>query len=1028
VSDGDDIAPETLPRFVVGVDLGTTNSAVAYVDTADARWRVRDFPVPQLVALGEVEARATLPSFHYQAAAGEFAGGALRLPWHAPGEYPDHAVGAFARDHGAAVPGRLVVSAKSWLSHSGVDRTAALLPWHGADDVAKLSPVDVTARYLAHLRGAWDHAHPDSPLAEQDVVLGVPASFDEVARELTVRAARQAGLVRLVLLEEPQAAFYAWIHGRGTLWGTQVRAGQTILVCDVGGGTTDFTLIRVRPAAGGKVMFHRVAVGEHLILGGDNLDLALAHHVERKLKGDAGGRLDPRQFGPLVRACRAAKETLLGNDPPERLTLSVTGGGAKLIGGATQVELTRDEAHRVLVDGFLPRVPLADKPASRRSGFQEFGLPYAPDAAITRYLAAFLTAHRNTARQPDDERGDAAGHDPARPDLVLFNGGLFESPVLRERLVEVLTNWFMHTPSPLYSGERAGERGGTVHLPTSGPSPQPCNVDAAHQPRSTGEREKNWFPTLLKSDRLDLAVARGAAYYGMVRRGKGVRISGGLAHSYYLGVETSAEPGAPPAAVCLLPAGIEEGQTVDLPGRTFDLLIRQPAEFPLYYSATRTTDPPGHLLAVDPEQLTALPPIRTVLQSGRGRSDADVVRVALHARLTEVGTLDIWCGEARSGPGGGGGGGAGDRGGGGGERRWRLQFDVRAATRAEAAPHDAPASAEGEGVADEAVVEACRNVIRAAFVKNPAGLTEPPAGVVKRLEQASGMTRHDWPSSLMRSFWETLMEVEPGGRGLSVDHEARWLSLAGFCLRPGYGMAVDDWRVARTWRLVPAEVTHHKNELVRAEWWVLWRRVAGGLSPGQQTALSDPLLAAWRTVVRKSAGAGGGGKIRWQAKTFQFGPHESAEAWRAVGSMELLKPETKAELGGLAFDLLAREKVGAVRDAMLFALGRIGARVPVYGPLDALLPADVAADWARRVMSLPSGDAKATFAVVQLCRRTGDRYRDVPDDARTAAVEWLTARAAAPHFIELVRQGGQLEAEEQRVVFGEALPRGLRIA
>jgi molecular chaperone DnaK (HSP70) len=956
-----DATTESPSRFVVGIDLGTTNSAAAYVDTDDARWRVRDFPIPQLVAPGEVEARQALPSFHYEAAAGEFPPGAMRLPWDAPGADPRHAAGAFARDHGAAVPGRLVVSAKSWLSHSGVDRTAGLLPWHGAPDATRLSPVDAGARYLAHVRSAWDHAHPDHPLARQDVVLGVPASFDEVARELTVRAARQAGLVRLVLLEEPQAAFYAWIHGRGTQWGTQVEAGQTILVCDVGGGTSDFTLIRVRPAANGKVSFHRVAVGEHLILGGDNLDLALAHHVERRLKGE-GGRLDPRQFAPLVRACRAAKETLLGNDPPARLTVSVGGGGAKLIGGATQVELTRDEVHGVLVEGFLPRVGLDERPASRRSGFQEFGLPYAPDPAVTRYLAAFLSAHRKTAREGDGTA--SADHDPARPDLVLFNGGLFESPVLRERLIDVLTGWFR------------------------------------------GSAGDGWSPTILKSDRLDLAVARGAAYYGMVRRGKGVRIAGGLAHSYYLGVETSGQA-APAAAVCLLPAGVEEGRTVDLPGRTFNLLIRQPAEFPLYYSATRTTDPPGHLLAVDPEQLTALPPIRTVLQSGRGRSDADVVPVALHAKLTEVGTLDIWCGEV------------------GGERQWRLQFDVRAASRAELAAHEATA-ADAEGVVDEAVAERCRGVIRAAFRKNASGATEPPAGVVKRLEQATGTGRYDWPSSLMRAFWETLMEVEPG-RGLSLEHEARWLSLTGFCLRPGYGMAVDDWRVAQTWRLVPAEIAHHKNELVRAEWWILWRRVAGGLSAGQQTTLTDPLVAAWRTYARKAAGPGGGGRIRWQARTFQFGPHESAESWRTLGSMELLKPDAKAELGSLALDLLAREKAPAVRDALLFAVGRLGARVPVYGPLNALVAAGTAEGWARQLIEMRSADEKAAFAVVQLCRRTDDRYRDVSDRARAAALDWLQARSAAPHGLELVREGGQLRAEEQRTVFGETLPRGLRI-
>ena len=979
-----DPTTETPARFVVGIDLGTTNTAVAFVDTDASRWRVADFPVPQLVAPGEVDARPTLPSFHYDAAPSEFAPGALNLPWDAPGADPRHAVGAFARDHGAAVPGRLVVSAKSWLSHSGVDRTAGLLPWHAAADVPKLSPVDVSSRYLAHVRAAWDAAHPDHPLAQQDVVLGVPASFDEVARELTVQAARQAGLVKFVLLEEPQAAFYAWIHDRGTQWGTQVQAGQTILVCDVGGGTSDFTLIRVRPAANGKVMFHRVAVGEHLILGGDNLDLALAHHVERKLKGDAG-KLDPRQFGPLVRACRAAKETLLGKGPPERLTISVTAGGSKLIAGATQVELTREEVEHVLADGFLPHVPLDAKPVSRRSGFQEFGLPFAADPAITRYLAAFLTAH--------DATGDA------RPDLVLFNGGLFESPVLRERLLEVLTSWFAEPlpPSPLYSGERAGERGLSNDAVSPAPSPQPS-------PRSTGAREA-WAPTVLKSDKLFLAVARGAAYYGMVRRGKGVRISGGLAHAYYIGVETAESP--EPSAICLLPAGVEEGQTADLPERTFDLLIRQPVEFPLYYSATRTTDPPGHLIPVDPEQLSALPPIRTVLQSGRGRSDAASVTVTLHARLTEIGTLDIWCAEAK------------------GDRRWRLQFDVRAATRADVVAHKST-EAEAQGVIDDSVLDDCRGVIRAAFTKSPSGQTEPPASVVKRLEQVTGAGRYDWPPTLMRGFWETLIDVEPG-RSLGVDHEARWLNLAGFCLRPGYGLAVDDWRVAQTWRLFPAEVTHHKNELVRAEWWILWRRLAGGLSAGQQTTLTDPLLAAWRTYARKSTG-GGGGKIRWQAKTFQFGQHESAESWRALGSMELLKPETKLELGTLALDLLAREKAAAVRDALLFALGRIGARVPVYGPLNAVLPVERVEAWARRLLELNLPDDKSAFALVQLARRTGDRHRDVSDDLRAAILERLESRAAAPHLLELVRAGGTLAADEQRTVFGETLPRGLRIA
>ena len=969
-------------RFLIGIDLGTTNSAVAYVDTAQAKWAVQDFPVLQLVGPGEVEARETLPSFHYEAARGEFPAGALRLPWSE--DDPQFAVGFFARDHGSAVPGRLVVSAKSWLSHSGVDRTAGLLPWHGAADVERLSPVQVSSRYLAHIRGAWDHQFPDHPMCRQDVVLTVPASFDEVARELTVQAARTAGLVKIVLVEEPQAAFYNWIHAQGPAWEGRVKAGQQILVCDVGGGTSDFTLIRVRPAAGGKVLFHRVAVGEHLILGGDNLDLALAYDIEKRLTN--GGKLPPRQWGPLVRACRQLKETLLGPNPPEHFTVTLAGGGSKLIGTSQQVDVTRQQAESLLLDGFLPQVRLDERPASRRSGFQEFGLPFAPDAAITRYLAAFLTAHSQqqiSRESPEAQSSFSIQHSSfsissARPDMVLFNGGLFESPVLRKRLIEVLSSWF--------------------------------NEPGATDP---------WRPAILANERLDLTVARGAAYYGMVRRGHGVRISGGLAHSYYIGVETGRD-GSALSAVCLLPAGVEEGQEVDLSGpfdklrtgRTFELLIRQPAEFPLYVSATRTTDRPGEQLAIDPEQLTALPPIRTVLQSGR-KSAADSVSVQLHAKLTELGTLEMWCSEVA------------------GERQWRLQFDVRAATRADAARHEG--AAEAQGVVDESILKAGAELIRQTFRKAPNGAAAVPGGLIKRLETATGMGRLQWPASLMRGLWEALMEVEEGRR-ISVDHEARWLNLAGFCLRPGYGLAVDDWRVAQVWRLLPGAIAFPKNELCRAEWWILWRRLAGGLSGGQQKTLAEPLIADWRTWFRKS---GSNVKGRWP--TFQFGPHESAEVWRLLGSLELLPDAIKCEVGNMTLDRLARETAPALREALLFALGRIGARVPVYGPLNALVSAETAGEWANRLLDLPlrvgnaaddaqgDGARRAAFALVQLTRRTGDRYRDVDDSTRDATLKWLTDQKASQHFIELVREGGQLESEEQKFAFGESLPRGLCI-
>ena len=347
---------------------------MAFVDTADEPWRVETFAVPQLVAPGVVEARETLPSFHYQRAEGEFAAGALRLPW--SDADPDYAVGVFAREQGAIAPGRLIASAKSWLCHSGVDRLAELLPWHGAADVDRLSPVEVSGRYLAHIRAAWNHRFPGEPLEAQEVVLTLPASFDEVARELTVKAAAAAGLPRVVLIEEPQAAIYQWINAHQENWEQLVRPGQKILICDIGGGTSDFTLIRVDLDSSGKTQFHRVAVGEHLILGGDNLDLALAHHVEQKLVGD--GKLEPRQWSVLVQRARQVKESLLAAEPPERLTLSLPGSGSRLIGGAIQVELTRDEVQRLLIDGFFPRVRLDEKPLARRSGFKSLGCPMPP--------------------------------------------------------------------------------------------------------------------------------------------------------------------------------------------------------------------------------------------------------------------------------------------------------------------------------------------------------------------------------------------------------------------------------------------------------------------------------------------------------------------------------------------------------------------------------------------------------------------------------------------------------------------------
>jgi hypothetical protein len=911
-----------------------------------------------------------------------------------------YAVGFFARDQGTLVPGRLINSAKSWLCHPGVDRTAPLLPWHGTEDVERLSPVEVSARYLAHVRDAWNAEFPREPLEKQDFVLTLPASFDEVARELTVKAAAAAGLPRVVLIEEPQAAFYAWIYSHQNDWERLVEPGQKILVCDIGGGTSDFTLIRVRRGEGGKVQFHRVAVGDHLILGGDNLDLALAQYIEKKLliksksqnknptdniseerpppnplrvptegwsgertdpsshpnplpKGEGTNKLEPRQWAVLVRTCRAVKETLLGPDPPERLTVNLPGAGSRLIGGGIHVEVTGQEVRDLLVEGFFPRVGLDAKPIGRRSGFQEFGLPFAPDPAVTRYLAAFLSVHRHVATDEIDMPTD---HDPARPDIVLFNGGVFESPLLRERLLEVIESWF------------------------SAASP--------------------WRPVILDNDRLDLAVARGAAYYGMVRRGQGVRIAAGLARTYYIGVDKVESEGREGcegyegSAICLVPANAEPGQDVELADRRFNLLVSEPVEFPLFVSSTRLTDKPGELVAIDREGMTPLPPIRTVLKT-RKKGEAEIVSVALHARLTEIGTLDLWCGEV------------------GGRRSWRLQFDVRSATQTDVAAHQS--AAEQEGFIDEAVWLECEKLIRGAF--GPDG-SDKPEGLVKRLTAATGMNRNAWPTSLCRRMWEALMEVEAGRRRSAV-HEIRWLNLLGFALRPGFGLAVDDWRVTQTWTALQGKFAFPAS---RAEGWILWRRICGGLGAGQQQALAEPLLGPIRGLHRQlTTGKGRGGDL-------SFASRETAEMWRLLGALEMLPVELKIELGAMLLDLLPKPKIELVRQPIIWALGRIGAREPMYGPLNSVTPAERASEWLERLLDLAGGEAETPLAVMQIARRTDDRYRDLSEKPRRKACDFLASAGAPDHFLELVRRAGSLDTSEQNLVFGESLPKGLRLA
>lgn len=970
------------PRFVVGMDLGTTNSAVSYVDTTESPWQIRTLPIPQLVAPGVVESRDVLPSYHYEPAPGEFDPASLRLPF-GPTQ-TQYVVGVLARDQGANVPGRLISSAKSWLCHAGVDRTAPLLPWHGAPDVTRLSPVEVSSRYLAHVVQVWNTQFPGHPLAEQDFILTIPASFDEIARQLTIKAAAMAGLNRVTLIEEPQAAFYAWIYRHAQSWPQVIQHGQKILVCDIGGGTTDLTLIWVRRGEDGTFHFHRVAVGDHLILGGDNLDLALAHYVESKLSGDE--KLDPQSWSVLVRKCQKVKEELLGPHAPERLSLSIPGRGTRLIGGARHIELERTEVVGLLVDGFFPYVDLSAKPNVRRIGFQEFGLPYAPDPAVTRYLAAFLTTHRNVAL--DDER---PRHDPARPDLILFNGGVFFSEAIRQRLLDVVRQWF-------------------------------------------AKEDPSWQPIALENPRLDLAVAEGAAYYGMVRRGEGVRISAGLSRTYYLGIDlpaseaavvmaghsqrtqfswaTERDPGSSaslsdgsrtdtPAeednlgfGMCVIPAGVEPGHEISLNQKTFRLRVGEPVEFPVYYSGTRLTDRPGDLVPVRREEMTLLPPIRTVLKSAK-RASATELDVVIHARLSEIGTLELWCSQVE------------------GRGSWRLEFDVRSAIQTDLRPHEG--LGESAGVLDEETAARCLSLIDRVFA--PDG-RDSPEGLLKRMTEATEINRKDWPPSFLRRIWQKLIETE-SGRRRSANHEARWLNLSGFALRPGFGLAADDWRVSETWRILHGKL-FHATPACRAEWWVLWRRIAGGLTAGHQQALAGPLMASLRSFYRQQTSGAG-------TSDFPYSSHEATEILRLLGSLELIPPHWKVELGDMILELLPKRKLDHLREVMLWMLARLGARVPMYGPLNCLVPPDVAGRWFDRLMKSDLQVPIMPFVVMQLTRLTHDRYRDLPQKARDRALKWLAEHNAPAHLSMLVKEGGQLESAEQTQLFGESLPKGLRI-
>jgi len=943
-------------RYVIGIDLGTTNSAISYIDTrryptggSDA---VQTFPVPQLIAEGEVAEREGLPSFLYLSTGHDLPAGSLDLPW---AENADLAVGEFARIQGAKVPGRLVSSAKSWLCHSGVDRKAPILPWGDVGEISKLSPVEVSSLYLRHMRDAWNHAvtagDPAKRFEEQDLILTVPASFDQVARELTLEAAKKAGLAHVTLLEEPQAAFYSWIACHEKDWQQTIGPGTVILICDIGGGTTDFTLIRVKEGETAPVP-ERSAVGEHLLLGGDNMDLALARLVESRMMGGSEKRLDSLRWQMLTSLCRSAKEKILTEGEHQSVPISLPGRGKGIVAGALSGSLDSEDVQDAIIKGFFPYT-LADEMPVRRtgSGIQEWGLPFAADPVVPRHLAAFLKRHQAA----DSSRADDSLS--LRPDAILFNGGVFTPKGIRQRVVDIVSGWF-------------SKAGGV-----------------------------KWRPVVLENDLPAMAVARGAAYYGMVRRGRGIRIVGGSPRSYYVKVVTTGETEESPGqikAVCVIPRGMEEGEEAEIESPVFKVLPNQPVSFSLYSSNARRGDQLGQVLALQEDSLFKLPPLHTILRFGK-KGAVRKIPVYLCARLTELGTLDLACHSRET------------------EHRWRLEFNIRPAVSEKVEDKERlKKKGRKESISEKSIARALKTLGAAFSAEGPLSDDQvTPATVMKALRDHLGTSKEKWPVPVLRRLADALL-TEPDRRKISPRHEERWLNLVGFCLRPGYGDVADGYRMQQIWKVYHADVIFSRDRQCRVEWWILWRRVAGGLSQKQQMALFRNLCPALLPGQKKGT------------KQHRLAAPERTEMWRTIANLERLPVDNKEEIGKTLI-----KQIGTSRGEGLnmWVLSRIASRIPLYGPLNEVVSARTVTRWIRRILETEWKKPDQTgFCVVQMACFSGDRERELDANLKDRIEERLSGLEDSERLSQRLHEMVSLSTTEQGRVFGEGLPGGLHLA
>lgn len=930
------------PRFLVGIDLGTTNTVVAYCEITDnlEQSEVSLFDIDQLIGPGEVVRKPLLPSFRYHPAVGQISPSDLTLPWEnepVSGDISNVIVGEWARELGAKVEGRQVSSAKSWLSHQAVDRSSDILPWAGAQDVDKVSPVIASASYLNHIRQAWNYRHPSNKLEDQDVVVTVPASFDETARKLTLEAAELAGLKKIVLLEEPQAVCYDWYARHQQTAADELKELPLILVCDVGGGTTDLSLIEASFSSQNELALDRIGVGEHLMLGGDNLDLALAHLAESRF--NQSKKLTAASLTKLIQQTRKAKENLLSANAPEEVKITMLGSGSKLLGGTKSIGLSKQEVHQIALDGFFPLSDFSEVPDKRRSAVVEFGLPYVADPAVSKHVAEFLTTHQQVSRAAlgiEDDKQNAI------PVGLLLNGGVFNSELVTERVTTLLSDW----------------RGAPV--------------------------------TVLDNPHPDWSVALGAVAFGKARRGAQLKIGGGAARSYFLHLQEKNKMGK---ALCLLAKGTEEGHEIRLSGRRFSLTLGEPVRFNLLTSThdtltNNTAIQNGVMVDVDPDLFAPLPPYITTLEGEGAELQANQkerVEVQLACQLTEVGTLKMECVSAED-----------------DSKRWELEFEVRNKQ-----------TDDSEQVKLHPKLNECKELIARLYSGNKKSAeSKEIKTLAKDLEKKLGK-RDEWDFTTLRQLFDTFAQGRKRRRR-SEQHEKNWLRLAGFALRPGFGDPTDSWRIEQVWGLYQQNI-QFKNHQGWTDWWVFWRRIAGGLSQEQQ----ETILADIAKYLHPGAM-----KNPQSAKAAQDMGYESMV--RLAASLEHLEVEDKVLLA--TWFLSKAINHNQFEQAHWWAMGRLASRTPLYGSQHNVIPREQAEQWLPKLLEQNwQKEPMIAFAAVMICRKTGDRLFDISDDYREQVLTKLKQSKVPESWVSLVEEVKELSESESKRIFGDALPSGLTL-